>query len=74
MNYTTYKNEVLSKTDGSNIHHVRGLLSRVINGLSLIEYWSIKDKELANTEKINVEKAMKEIFIITNVFPEELEL
>jgi len=42
MDYQRYRQEVLAKTSGANIHKVNGLLGNILNATSNEKYWRSK--------------------------------
>ncbi len=72
--YPIYKDRVLAKCDGANVHKVNGLLGIVINSLDNREYWEKQDdskrakaKEYISQASIRIHDSLKQIKKLTGV-------
>ncbi len=61
--YTTYRQQILSKAKGSDIHELNGCLGRVLNTIDSIEYW----------RKQSGPKAMRELGKVVEIHREAKE-
>jgi hypothetical protein len=82
--YPIFRDRVLAKTDGANIHKVNGKLGIVLNSLSNLEYWQKRAQsksacqdsvlyrqclQLAEEANLLLNKALTDIKLITGVSP-----
>lgn len=66
--YNDYRERVLAKTDGSNIHKVNGLLGIILNGSPCVDFRTDSgeyDKAIEGIQRI--QEAMRQIKIETGV-------
>lgn len=68
MKYQIYREEVLAKTTGENIHEVNGLLGHVLNSLRNHRFYIEKKRPAsADQVKVHLDKSLLEIGKITGV-------
>ena len=71
MKYEFYRQYILFKANGANIHRINGLLSIVVNGIpNYLHYNRRGDRKKVDEIETMVNEALREIGEMTGVFIE----
>jgi len=71
--FPDYRNRVLAKTNGANVHKVNGLLGVILNSVHNAQYFnSIDDVVSLSVTQARINQAMMDIRILTSDFDGKL--